>query len=148
MLRLLCISLLLSLFTLKIAWSKFYIEKDFLLYSKDIRFGYYYSVNLNEKFQLTFGYERMFEQDNIITTLNYSFKNSKFHILYEKNSLGFAIEKEIKQNIFYAELNNLKEKEINIYYYHKITDNIFLKFGIEKLNKEKLDPMVGFYVDF
>ncbi len=84
--------------------------------------------------------------ENIITSLSFSSANYSLYLLYEKRSMGFAIDKRIGNHLLYLELNNLKEKELNFYYYYDINSNFSFKFGLEKLNKGKIDPMVGFFI--
>ncbi|MCS6955501.1 MAG: hypothetical protein NZM44_04025 [Candidatus Calescibacterium sp.] len=125
------------------------VEKDFLLHSKEKRMGIYYHVNLINELVFTIGYEKMKSGENIISALSYPFKSYKFYTLYEKNSVGFAIEKFVHdENSIYIEINNLKEKELNMYYYHKVSDNIMLKIGAEKINKDKIDLTIGFLINF
>ncbi len=126
--------------------SQVFVEQDFLLRSKDFRTGIYFKHQLKDNLNMTIGYERMKFDENINTSLFFSFTNYSLYLLYEKRSMGFAIDKRIGNHLLYLELNNLKEKELNFYYYYDINSNFSFKFGLEKLNKGKIDPMVGFFI--
>ncbi|MCS7165633.1 MAG: hypothetical protein RMJ51_05110 [Candidatus Calescibacterium sp.] len=145
-----CFILFLLLLLYKTCWSQVYVEKDFLLYSKENRIGIYYSFPLSNKVEFTLGYEKTLREKSIITML--SFSNDGIHkvfLLHEKNSIGFAVERILNENnSIYLEINNMRDEDLNLFYYSYLFENVSLKIGLEKINKKNIDPLIGIYIEF
>ncbi len=117
-------------------------------------------ISLNyETYTLYIIYQKPNIQNNeiIITMLSKEITNKTYApinkiYLINPNDIGFAFEKYLKTgSTLYLEFPSLKNLNYsNLYYYHKCSDHFYLKFGFDNTNlkKNKIQKIIGFYLEF